>query len=302
MPNVKLRNRQGLERTYSDINTVTIPDEDDNPIIFAYEEGKKDITSTNETDVSGYATAQVSDSNLIPGNIKKDVNILGITGTHEGGEGPSEYLKDAAVSFDGNTLTLEKNDGSIISFSPSGGGGGGGTKTYTGTITGDGSTTEFTIEHNLNDKNARILVYDANSRDIGVDIQRIDTNNVKIGFGVAPTSGTIYTVYVSSSSGPIIFIAEIGVTEPNSVIEHILSGDLVFAKSDARPLYLQYSGYSSYISGGISYKYYNFSTAPMLHLFSTGSQLECKICSLKSIGILDNFNWDSVKTKVITVF
>ena len=45
--------------------------------------GKKTITDTTEVDVSGYATAQVSDENLVAENIKKDVEILGVTGTYE---------------------------------------------------------------------------------------------------------------------------------------------------------------------------------------------------------------------------
>lgn len=50
----------------------------------------------------------------------------------EGGGGePSQYIKDASKSADGNTLTLTKKDGSIVSFSPSGGGGGGSTTDLT---------------------------------------------------------------------------------------------------------------------------------------------------------------------------
>lgn len=45
--------------------------------------GKKEITGTAEVDVTAYATAQVVDANLIAGNIKKDVTILGVTGTLE---------------------------------------------------------------------------------------------------------------------------------------------------------------------------------------------------------------------------
>jgi hypothetical protein len=45
--------------------------------------GKKNITDTSETDVTAYATAQVVDENLVAGNIKKDVTILGVTGTYE---------------------------------------------------------------------------------------------------------------------------------------------------------------------------------------------------------------------------
>lgn len=46
--------------------------------------GKIEITSTSEVDVTDYASAQVVDANLIAENIKKDVTILGVTGTYEG--------------------------------------------------------------------------------------------------------------------------------------------------------------------------------------------------------------------------
>lgn len=45
--------------------------------------GKLEITGTAEVDVTNYAAAQVVDANLIAGNIKKDVTILGVTGTYE---------------------------------------------------------------------------------------------------------------------------------------------------------------------------------------------------------------------------
>ena len=45
--------------------------------------GTKNITDTSLTDVSIYQYAQVSDGNLVAENIKKDVSILGITGTLE---------------------------------------------------------------------------------------------------------------------------------------------------------------------------------------------------------------------------
>lgn len=44
--------------------------------------GKLSITGTAEVDCSEYATAQVSDANLTAGNIKKDVTILGVTGSY----------------------------------------------------------------------------------------------------------------------------------------------------------------------------------------------------------------------------
>lgn len=45
--------------------------------------GKVNITSTAEVDVTNYAAAQVVDENLVAGNIKKDIVILGVTGSYE---------------------------------------------------------------------------------------------------------------------------------------------------------------------------------------------------------------------------
>ena len=60
-------------------------------------EGKKTITSTAEVDVKAYATAQVVDANLIAGNIKKDVSVLGITGEYEGSGGSSDFSTATVV-------------------------------------------------------------------------------------------------------------------------------------------------------------------------------------------------------------
>lgn len=45
--------------------------------------GKLEITGTAEVDCTAYASAQVVDANLIAENIKKDVTILGVTGSYE---------------------------------------------------------------------------------------------------------------------------------------------------------------------------------------------------------------------------
>lgn len=55
--------------------------------------GKKTITSTDETDVTNFAIAQVVDSNLVASNIKKDISILGIIGTLEEGITPTGTLE-----------------------------------------------------------------------------------------------------------------------------------------------------------------------------------------------------------------
>lgn len=49
--------------------------------------GNINITDMQQTDVSAYATAQVVDADLVAGNIKKDVDILGVVGTYEGSGG-----------------------------------------------------------------------------------------------------------------------------------------------------------------------------------------------------------------------
>jgi len=54
--------------------------------------GNKQITTTAQTDVKDFATAQVVDANLLAENIKKDVTILGITGTLAGGSGDLDEL------------------------------------------------------------------------------------------------------------------------------------------------------------------------------------------------------------------
>lgn len=68
--------------------------------------GKKSITTTAETNVADYATAQISDANLVAGNIKKDVPILGVTGSYEGGGGSSDF-STAEVTFIGSSSIEE---------------------------------------------------------------------------------------------------------------------------------------------------------------------------------------------------
>lgn len=56
--------------------------------------GKKLITDENETDVTAYATAQVDTANvanLLAGNIKNGVTILGVTGNYSGGGTDTRY-------------------------------------------------------------------------------------------------------------------------------------------------------------------------------------------------------------------
>lgn len=101
-------------------------------------EGNQDINTLNEVDVSEKATARISAAErakIIPENIKKDVEILGVTGTYEGSitpaklEKPSFYNTNLAngrnrrVVIENNSLngkfetthTLYNNNGTFIS-------------------------------------------------------------------------------------------------------------------------------------------------------------------------------------------
>lgn len=63
--------------------------------------GKLNITDTTVKDVSTYAQAQIVDANLVAENIKKDVTILGRTGTYEGGGSPVLETKSLTVTKNG---------------------------------------------------------------------------------------------------------------------------------------------------------------------------------------------------------
>lgn len=67
--------------------------------------GNINITDTNVTDVTNYATAQVVDADLVAENIKKDVNILGIVGSFEGGGS----LPSVISKIDGGSFTPAAN-------------------------------------------------------------------------------------------------------------------------------------------------------------------------------------------------
>ena len=70
-------------------------------------------------------------------------------------------------------------------------------KKYSGTITGDATTKNFTITHNLGSRDVIVQVYDGTSYDeVIVDITRTSTSAVTIGFASAPATGTTYKVVV----------------------------------------------------------------------------------------------------------
>lgn len=68
---------------------------------------------------------------------------------------------------------------------------------YTGTITGDGMTTSFTITHSLDTRDVIINVYDGSTyEDVVVDIVRTTTSAITVTFAVAPANSKTYKVVI----------------------------------------------------------------------------------------------------------
>ena len=72
--------------------------------------GNINITDTQQTDVTNYATAQVVDANLTAENIAAGVTVLGIVGTHQGGGGELPQLHAPTISIVEDTLTITNPD------------------------------------------------------------------------------------------------------------------------------------------------------------------------------------------------
>lgn len=68
---------------------------------------------------------------------------------------------------------------------------------YVGTITGDDSTTDFSITHNLGSRDVTIQVYDTTSyEDVIVDTERTSINSITVSFASAPVTGKEYKVVI----------------------------------------------------------------------------------------------------------
>ena len=95
--------------------------------------GNINITNTQVTDVTNYATAQVVDADLVASNIKKDVDILGVVGTYEGSGGGGgisgayellEYIESDGVYSIDLGINIPANASIYAKFKPISGTGG----------------------------------------------------------------------------------------------------------------------------------------------------------------------------------
>lgn len=71
-------------------------------------------------------------------------------------------------------------------------------KRYNSDVTGNGSTTSFTVTHNLNTKDVIVFVYESASpnQQVFVDIEMTSTTAIKVVFASAPASGVKYRVVI----------------------------------------------------------------------------------------------------------
>lgn len=68
---------------------------------------------------------------------------------------------------------------------------------YTGTITGDGTTTSFDVTHNLGVTDVDVTLIDNNTgQEVYAAVTMVSSSVVRIGFGAAPESGKVYRVVV----------------------------------------------------------------------------------------------------------
>ena len=100
-----IRAKEGTTETYSPATMAQKITDD-----LVKPSGTLQIKSAQQVDVRSYQYAKVTDANLTAGNIKKDVTILGVTGTHEGASTPSLQSKSVTYTANG-TATIAPDAG-----------------------------------------------------------------------------------------------------------------------------------------------------------------------------------------------
>ena len=136
-----IRAKEGTTETYSPATMAQKITDD-----LVKPSGTLQIKSAQQVDVRSYQYAKVTDDNLAAENIKKDVTILGVTGTHEGASAPSLQSKSVTYTANG-TATITPDEGydgmsSVDVTVDVSGGGGGGYSTIDEIMQANGYTTQ----------------------------------------------------------------------------------------------------------------------------------------------------------------
>lgn len=108
-----IRAKEGTTETYSPATMAQKITDD-----LVKPSGTLQIKSTQQVDVSSYQYAKVTDANLTAENIKKDITILGVAGTYDGGGGSGGYATiDEIMQANGYTTQSENiTESQIINF------------------------------------------------------------------------------------------------------------------------------------------------------------------------------------------
>lgn len=166
-------------------------------------------TPTAPTATAGTNTTQIATTAFVTEAVSDLESAVKYKGTVSGGTLPSTDVKNGdmyivaeAGTYGGQAAKV----GDMFIASVSGGtttweyipsGDDAGLIKVEDTITGDGSTTSFTITHNLNTRGLTIQIYDGSTyEDVVTDVVRTTANAITVSFAQAPASGTTYKVVI----------------------------------------------------------------------------------------------------------
>lgn len=187
------------------------------------------LASTNQNEISlalqnlssslSQLTVTQSVSNTAISSLQTEINTINVTLATKI-TNPMTTTGDIIYSSSGSTparlgigtsgyvLTVV---GGVPAWAPATGGGGGGGGSYATTI-GDGTSTVFTVTHNLGTEDVIVEIHNISSGEMEiVDVDIINTNQVTITYGSAPTLNG-ERVVVLSSGGSSTGLTSIGLS------------------------------------------------------------------------------------------
>jgi len=166
-------------------------------------------TPTAPTATAGTNTTQIATTAFVTEAVSDLESAVKYKGTVSGGNLPTTGVKngDMYVVAEAGTYAgqaakvgdqfIAKVTGSTTTWQYIPSGDDAGLIKVEDTITGDGSTTTFTVTHNLNTRGVTVQVYDGSTyEDVVTDIVRTTANAITVGFAQAPASGTTYEVVI----------------------------------------------------------------------------------------------------------